>query len=882
MLVSTHWWSNHFSFSSLSLHFDMHLQIVVLVWVSVHSVFSRVQIPVGKFDWQTAKSIHWSRSSGLIFSRDNRDVYTRLNALARDYVSRKFQRAWQYDLTELIDKFDADHPEIDSWSRLCRQVSQGIISIIGDMNEEDSNWLAGFSSAYQIPWLSLNHPNYLSRNSSISLMPDVLPALVALIRRYQIHQLVYIYDDIYSAQRLKQLMQIQTSIGGPTFSIISRYLDNPEDSYDLLENIELVTNPPLRSLMSTSVNQIIPGRYIVLDLHSFDTYRILMDKIKHRGMTTSEYHYVLMILNAKQLDMTYFRYGGVNVTFFTLPTNGEQTAESVDQRYLNAVKQELLADTSSIESLLLADAWQTLIRSIDSVFESTNGTQGQLRGAHRDNDNQNLTTALDCRFNQIPSWSRGESHIERLLNTSFRGLTGHVQFSNTTGQRINYTFDIHRVTRNEMPKQIGFFREPSTFQVKLTNDTCDRHCKERTNVIWFSQYRNNAFHASAWLLDKAFLSLIDRWLTNLRISSVRRLTIELVWSWPSSTSRSWCWKRITMIHLLRKILFVVPSSIHREWRAIVLIWLTRYVTRNWNYPINSWSRQSMAMKSTKVFGMVWSEHWSIGKRTCPSLLWRSMVHERKPWISPNHSSIWASQSWFASRKNKSLACSPSWTHYRKRSGCVWSSPTYWSALFYSLSVDSRPTNGISNTNRIFNHETSSPCTTPSSSLSPLSCIKESISCHDRFPVRSNEISRKKLSPFPYSRSSGHECLVVFQFDSGLLLYCQSGGFSHCGEIGDTDWNSGRSRQTNRHPVWNVERRFHDGILQQIDLDHIQAHVEFHATPQRWRLRLVESRGHRKGSPIEREICLSSGIDHERIRQRATPLRYDAHRREHRC
>ena len=287
------------------------------------------------------------------------------------------------------------------------------------------------------------------------------------------------------------------------------------------------------------------------------------------------------------------------------------------------------------------------------------------------------------------------------------------------------------------------------------------------------------------------------------------------------------------------------------------------------------------MKSTKVFGMAWSEPWSIGKRTCPSPLWRSMVHERKPWISPNHSSIWASQSWFGSRKNKSLACSPSWTHYRKRSGCVWSSPTYWSALFYSLSVDSRPTNGISNTNRIFNHETSSPCTTPSSSLSPLSCIKESISCHDRFPVRSNAISRKKLSPFPYSRSSGHECLVVFQFDSCLLLYCQSGGFSHCGEIGDTDWNSGRSRQTNRHPVWNVERRFHDGILQQIDLDHIQAHVEFHATAQRWRLRLVESRGHRKGSPIEREICLSSGIDHERIRQRATPSRYDAHRREYR-
>ena len=469
MFVNTHSWANH---SSSSLHFNMHLHVVFLSWISVHSVFSNLNVPVGKFDeWvmRATRNAHWSRSLGLIFSRDNRDVYTRLNALAREYVEKKFKRSWQYTLLELIDKFDADHSEIDSWSRLCLQVSQGIVSIIGDLNEEDSNWLAGFSSTYQIPWLSLNHPNYFSRNSSLSLMPDVLPALVAFIRRYQIHQLVYIYDDVYSAQRLKQLMQIQTSGAGPSFNIISRYLDNPEDSYDLLENIEIVTNPPLRSLVAASNNQLVPGRYIVLDLHSFDTYRILMDKIKHRGMTTSEYHYVLMILNAKQLDMTYFRYGGVNVTFFTLPTKGEQETDSLDEEYVNAARREVLADSSSIESLLLADAWETLIRSIDSVLDSTNGTHDQSRGVRRDNTNQNVTTELSCRSNQTPSWSKGDIHFEELLNTNFRGLTGNVQFSNVTGQRINYTFDVHRVTGNEMPKQIGFFREPSTLQVKLNS-----------------------------------------------------------------------------------------------------------------------------------------------------------------------------------------------------------------------------------------------------------------------------------------------------------------------------------------------------------------------------------------------------------------------------
>ena len=79
---------------------------------------------------------------------------------------------------------------------------------------------------------------------------------------------------------------------------------------------------------------------------------------------------------------------------------------------------------------------------------------------------------------------------------------------------------------------------------------------------------------------------------------------------------------------------------------------------------------------------------------------------------------------------------------------------------------------------------------------------------------------KRFSSFFSSRSSGHQCLVVFQFDSCLLLYCQSSGFSHRGETRDTDWNSGRSGQTNWYPIWHVERRLNDGVLQQIDFDHI--------------------------------------------------------------
>ncbi|CAF3920846.1 unnamed protein product, partial [Didymodactylos carnosus] len=102
-------------------------------------------------------------------------------------------------------------------------------------------------------------------------------------------------------------------------------------------------------------------------------YRTMMDKIKHRGMTTNDYHYILLTLKAKLLDMTYFRYGGVNVTFFALPNSfniendNNQQYCSIDNctilnkttdLYLKNLKQANIIDNEqtylSLEALLMA------------------------------------------------------------------------------------------------------------------------------------------------------------------------------------------------------------------------------------------------------------------------------------------------------------------------------------------------------------------------------------------------------------------------------------------------------------------------------------------------------------------------------------------------
>ncbi len=396
--------------------------------------------------------------------------------MARQYVLNKLERRFQYNVTELVDTLDFDDSNIDTWSTLCTQLSSGIMSIIGHANYDDFDWLSGFCSSYQVPFIGLDNNDHPKNNYYMSLMPDLLPALVTFIRHYQINRLVYIYDDTIGAHRLKQLIQMKTTQALQNLNIISRYLGNPDDSYDLLQNVEHMTSIPIRTSPITSTNQRLFGRYIVLDFQSFDTYKIVMDKIKHRGMTTADYHYIILTLNAKQLDMTYFRYGGVNVTFFALPSytaSADNYTLSLYENYIKSIK-----IGPSVESLLIADAWETLLRTINHMLSSGNETREKLKVFRQGKFYNDLTPGIDCRNNHIQPWSPGKIYLNNLLNISFQGLTGNVQFSNKTGQRINYTFDVYRVTRNEMPKNIGFFRAPNILGVSQIT-----HCEVHPHFI---------------------------------------------------------------------------------------------------------------------------------------------------------------------------------------------------------------------------------------------------------------------------------------------------------------------------------------------------------------------------------------------------------------
>ena len=117
-----------------------------------------------------------------MFNEHDQEVYAHINSLARQYVFNKLERHFQYDIVEHVDTVNSKNSANDIWSLLCGQLSIGIMSIIGQVDHNNFEWLSNFCSTYQVPFIGLDNHDYINTNYYISLKPDVLPALISLIR----------------------------------------------------------------------------------------------------------------------------------------------------------------------------------------------------------------------------------------------------------------------------------------------------------------------------------------------------------------------------------------------------------------------------------------------------------------------------------------------------------------------------------------------------------------------------------------------------------------------------------------------------------------------------------------------------------------------------
>ncbi len=148
---------------------------------------------------------------------------------------------------------------------------------------------------FHISMISLDYFNYNKQAISsinnlfhLTMKIDLLPALVAFIKRYNVSKLFYIIEGDEAFERYKTLSVVQAR--DKSYDIVEIQGRHIVDMNDANQTKSLLQSVEINDRGSKE------ERYIVLDLKNIQSYIKLLMLIRHSAMTTPHYHYILMSL----------------------------------------------------------------------------------------------------------------------------------------------------------------------------------------------------------------------------------------------------------------------------------------------------------------------------------------------------------------------------------------------------------------------------------------------------------------------------------------------------------------------------------------------------------------------------------------------------------
>ncbi|CAF0794953.1 unnamed protein product [Rotaria sp. Silwood1] len=312
--------------------------------------------------------------------------------------------------------------------QICNRLESGAIGSISSIDNSKTHLLELFMTRLHISMISLNYLNYnkqdltlLNKIYHLTMKIDLLPALVAFIKRYKITKLFYIMEGDEAFERFQTLIVAQAR--EKSYDILDiqgrQLIDITNANYteNLLQSIEIKDRGSKEEL------------YIVLDLDNINSY------IK------------LLMQDADRIDMRTFRYGGVNVTYF-VPKSPYTINQSLDGSIADRLS------LPSFEKKALADALSMYMRAIMLLDDRI-----RSKIVYSDSDDDNFDhLKIQCRTKENRRQHKlfGEELFNIMKSVSFDGYSGYVAF-NEYGERINYTLNIYQVTMNRLPRNIGNF-----------------------------------------------------------------------------------------------------------------------------------------------------------------------------------------------------------------------------------------------------------------------------------------------------------------------------------------------------------------------------------------------------------------------------------------
>ncbi|XP_061189245.1 glutamate receptor 2-like [Saccostrea echinata] len=255
---------------------------------------------------------------GFIIHQDFEDSTKLWSAI--QYKMRKMgastDRTWvQIQALEGTDYIFDTEDIVKLHKEVCKKVAEGAQALVFVGTAKSAAEMNSIAERISVPVLMpLSTKNQKTPSDFVvSLKPSLNKPIIEVIKKNGWNRVFYLFDSEEGLLRLQSFLEDIAEIQFVNEVIIeSRRITNISDSYELLRTVD-------RQYLNCSSLYPCPcPRPIILDLSTQAAFNQTRKQIIDVGMNREQYHYILANLGADELDLSSFKYGGMNVTGFSI------------------------------------------------------------------------------------------------------------------------------------------------------------------------------------------------------------------------------------------------------------------------------------------------------------------------------------------------------------------------------------------------------------------------------------------------------------------------------------------------------------------------------------------------------------------------------------
>nr|WJJ63364.1 glutamate receptor ionotropic 6 [Pachyrhinus yasumatsui] len=319
-------------------------------------------------------------------------------------------------LVSLIEPI-ASYDPFPAMNATCNVLKLGVIGIFGPKSLSNINAVQSVCDEKEIPhiltrWIY----NPLRPGSALNFYPHpplLTQAYIDIIREWKWKTFTVLYEDDESLLRLSELIVLSKE-RGIVVSVEQLDREGTGNYRDALKKIWKTKQ-----------------KFIVIDCQINNLVELLI-QCQQVGIMTSEYNYFITNLDAHTKDLSPFQWSETNITGIRLI--------NPKSPYVQEVSKKLFTDTDEQDELIqVAAKLETETALLIDAVHMFSVTLTNLE-AHEPIDLK--AVPLDCY--QPRSWEYGYSLVNLLKTSSFRGLTGPIEFNNE-GHRSVFGLQVYEI-----------------------------------------------------------------------------------------------------------------------------------------------------------------------------------------------------------------------------------------------------------------------------------------------------------------------------------------------------------------------------------------------------------------------------------------------------